>query len=189
MADCCLLVVGCRLLGHRRTGEIQFYASVILSQRARLHHGALCYVCSVHCALYTVLRLQCAASVRTVSLCAAVSAVCHCAQVFDVGRKSTYKSLGNWYRPAVITFVEINSYPWTKSCELIVLHRYKELRNFCPKIPVIVCANKVDLNYEVPLFYCMFSASCSTLLSRLCLAGSYKPTGAHLFFDGRVRVE
>jgi Rab-like protein 2 len=45
-----------------------------------------------------------------------------CIMVFDVGRKSTYKSLGNWY---------------------------KELRNFCPKIPVIVCANKVDLNYEV----------------------------------------
>ena len=119
--------------------------------------------------------VACAASICTVSLCAAVSAVCHCAQVFDVGRKSTYKSLGNWYQPAVITF-EINSYPWTKSCELIVLHRYKELRNFCPKIPVIVCANKVDLNYEVPLFCGMFSASCSTPLSRFCLAGSYKPT-------------
>merc|ERR1712146_85675 len=45
-----------------------------------------------------------------------------CVMVFDVGRKSTYKNLGTWY---------------------------KELRNFCPSIPVIVCANKVDLNYEV----------------------------------------
>eukprot|EP00656_Telonema_subtile_P057707 TRINITY_DN9558_c0_g1_i4.p1 TRINITY_DN9558_c0_g1~~TRINITY_DN9558_c0_g1_i4.p1 ORF type:complete len:187 (-),score=40.70 TRINITY_DN9558_c0_g1_i4:464-1024(-) len=45
-----------------------------------------------------------------------------CIMVFDVGRKSTYKNLGNWY---------------------------KELRNFCATIPVIVCANKVDLNYEV----------------------------------------
>jgi len=45
-----------------------------------------------------------------------------CIMVFDVGRKSTYKNLGNWY---------------------------KELRSFCTTIPVIVCANKVDLNYEV----------------------------------------
>ena len=40
-----------------------------------------------------------------------------CVQVFDVGRKSTYKNLTQWY---------------------------SELREHCPSIPTIVCANKID---------------------------------------------
>lgn len=39
--------------------------------------------------------------------------------VFDVNRKVTYLNLKNWY---------------------------KELRNSCPHIPVIVIANKIDMN-------------------------------------------
>ena len=38
-------------------------------------------------------------------------------EVFDVGRKSTYKNLSQWYA---------------------------ELREHCPNIPTIVCANKID---------------------------------------------
>lgn len=39
--------------------------------------------------------------------------------VFDVNRKITYQNLKNWY---------------------------KEMRNHCPHIPVLVIANKIDLN-------------------------------------------
>merc|ERR1711943_52435 len=45
-----------------------------------------------------------------------------CLLVFDVGRKSTYKNLSQWYT---------------------------ELREHCPNIPTIVCANKIDINKEV----------------------------------------
>jgi len=45
-----------------------------------------------------------------------------CILVFDVGRKSTYKNLSQWYT---------------------------ELREHCPKIPTIVVANKIDINKEV----------------------------------------
>merc|ERR1711998_69580 len=40
-----------------------------------------------------------------------------CILVFDVGRKSTYKNLSQWYT---------------------------ELREQCPKIPTVVCGNKID---------------------------------------------
>lgn len=42
-----------------------------------------------------------------------------CVMVFDVNRKITYQNLKNWY---------------------------KELRVHCPHIPVLVIANKIDLN-------------------------------------------
>jgi Rab-like protein 2 len=45
-----------------------------------------------------------------------------CLMVFDVGRKSTYKNLSQWYT---------------------------ELREHCPTIPTVVCANKIDINKEV----------------------------------------
>jgi len=45
-----------------------------------------------------------------------------CILVFDIGRKSTYKNLSQWYA---------------------------ELREHCAKIPLIVCANKIDINKEV----------------------------------------
>jgi len=45
-----------------------------------------------------------------------------CILVFDVGRKSTYKNLGLWY---------------------------KELRQFCETVPTVVCANKIDINVSV----------------------------------------
>merc|ERR1711988_2002477 len=45
-----------------------------------------------------------------------------CILVFDVGRKSTYKNLSQWYT---------------------------ELREHCVSIPTVVCANKIDINKEV----------------------------------------
>lgn len=45
-----------------------------------------------------------------------------CIMVFDVTRKATYQHLPNWYN---------------------------ELRTYCPKIPCIVLANKIDFNKEV----------------------------------------
>mmetsp|Transcript_3992 Transcript_3992/g.5557 ORF Transcript_3992/g.5557 Transcript_3992/m.5557 type:complete len:212 (-) Transcript_3992:175-810(-) len=45
-----------------------------------------------------------------------------CILVFDVTRKATYQHLSEWYA---------------------------ELRNYCENIPVICCANKIDMNYEV----------------------------------------
>merc|ERR1711988_1779379 len=45
-----------------------------------------------------------------------------CIMVFDVGRKSTYKNLSQWYT---------------------------ELREHCKTIPTVVCANKIDINMEV----------------------------------------
>uniref|UniRef100_A0A7S2XUJ5 Rab-like protein 2A n=1 Tax=Fibrocapsa japonica TaxID=94617 RepID=A0A7S2XUJ5_9STRA len=45
-----------------------------------------------------------------------------CILVFDVTRKVTYQNLSTWY---------------------------SELRNYCENIPVILCANKIDINYEV----------------------------------------
>ena len=45
-----------------------------------------------------------------------------CILVFDVTRKITYKNLTQWY---------------------------KELRQYRPKIPVIVVANKIDVDYSV----------------------------------------
>jgi len=45
-----------------------------------------------------------------------------CILVFDVGRKSTYKNLSQWYT---------------------------ELRQHCATIPTVVCANKIDINKEV----------------------------------------
>jgi len=45
-----------------------------------------------------------------------------CILVFDVGRKSTYKNLSQWYT---------------------------ELREHCPTLPTVVVANKIDINKEV----------------------------------------
>ncbi|XP_019633168.1 PREDICTED: rab-like protein 2A [Branchiostoma belcheri] len=45
-----------------------------------------------------------------------------CILVFDVTRKVTYKNLPNWY---------------------------KELRQYRPEIPCLVCANKIDVDYKV----------------------------------------
>lgn len=52
-----------------------------------------------------------------------------CILTFDVTRKITYTHLADWY---------------------------KELREYCPNIPCIVVANKIDVNYEVSR-WCMFS--------------------------------
>mmetsp|Transcript_17292 Transcript_17292/g.35629 ORF Transcript_17292/g.35629 Transcript_17292/m.35629 type:complete len:217 (+) Transcript_17292:62-712(+) len=45
-----------------------------------------------------------------------------CILVFDVTRKQTYKQLSEWYR---------------------------ELREYCPEIPCILVANKIDVDYQV----------------------------------------
>jgi len=45
-----------------------------------------------------------------------------CILVFDIGRKTTYKNLSQWY---------------------------SELRTHCSTIPTVVCANKIDMNKEV----------------------------------------
>ena len=45
-----------------------------------------------------------------------------CIMAFDVTRKATYQHLSDWY---------------------------KELRQFCENIPVILVANKIDVNYKV----------------------------------------
>eukprot|EP00518_Triparma_eleuthera_P004953 CAMPEP_0182456584 /NCGR_PEP_ID=MMETSP1319-20130603/2381_1 /TAXON_ID=172717 /ORGANISM="Bolidomonas pacifica, Strain RCC208" /LENGTH=196 /DNA_ID=CAMNT_0024654863 /DNA_START=84 /DNA_END=671 /DNA_ORIENTATION=- len=45
-----------------------------------------------------------------------------CVLVFDVTRKQTYKQLSEWYR---------------------------ELREYCPEIPCILIANKIDVDYQV----------------------------------------
>merc|ERR1712070_33747 len=45
-----------------------------------------------------------------------------CILVFDIQRKTTYKNLSQWYT---------------------------ELRQHCPNIPTVVCANKIDINKEV----------------------------------------
>ena len=45
-----------------------------------------------------------------------------CILVFDVTRKQTYSQLSEWYR---------------------------EVRSYCPEIPVILCANKIDVDYQV----------------------------------------
>lgn len=45
-----------------------------------------------------------------------------CILVFDVTRKPTYVNLKTWY---------------------------KEMRSYCPDIPCILIANKIDINYEV----------------------------------------
>ena len=50
------------------------------------------------------------------------STALHCLKAFDVTRKATYQHLDEWYR---------------------------ELRNFCQDIPVILVANKIDVNYKV----------------------------------------
>lgn len=45
-----------------------------------------------------------------------------CILVFDVTRKLTYQHLNDWYN---------------------------ELREYCPDIPVILVANKIDIDYNV----------------------------------------
>ena len=45
-----------------------------------------------------------------------------CILVFDVTRKATYSHLNDWY---------------------------KELREYCPDIPVVLAANKIDVDYNV----------------------------------------
>lgn len=52
-----------------------------------------------------------------------------CILVFDVTRKVTYSNLTEWYR---------------------------ELREYCPKIPCVLVANKIDVDYNVrlPLAMC-----------------------------------
>lgn len=47
-----------------------------------------------------------------------------CILVFDVTRKVTYSHLNDWY---------------------------KELREYCPDIPVVLAANKIDVDYNVCL--------------------------------------
>ena len=51
-----------------------------------------------------------------------LSTALHCLKAFDVTRKATYQHLDEWSR---------------------------ELRNFCQDIPVILVANKIDVNYKV----------------------------------------
>jgi Rab-like protein 2 len=95
-----------------------------------------------------------------------------CILVFDVTRKITYQHLSNWY---------------------------EGMRKYCPSIPVILVANKVDMDYNVtkkefkfastydlPLFFVSAADGCNVVKifqSAIIEAKRFKESGGDLLSD------